>query len=464
VIASQGQDDSGGLRPAELRGAPKRRGVAYLVTPEFGAEVLQRCEPTLCAGPWALLDDHGRVLTLDALAAASGIAPGQTESQAMARCPAAMLRPANRYPVFELQSEFLARVALYTGRWQPAGLGCAYLEIDEPGMVANDLSGRDRLTDWCQALAVDIRKLGLTPSLGLTHSKFGAFVAGQAAGRDIMLLMGATVARSFVATQPVALLPLDAATLLQLRHLGIRSLGDYARLPAAGVLARFGEAGRTAQRWAQGHDERPVIPPGELPQVSSRIEFEAPLTDRDILLRALLQRTAALLVPLHANLQAVGRLSLTILTAGRRIVPVAHTFQLPAPAFSAGVRAVGADTQGGRRTLSAGLAGSPVRPDFAAPPPAIQLALAATLDRAIHQVAASDGEGVSEVTLTLGDISDAPAQQLSLFDEEPASRAALTALLDRLAARFGPHAFQMAALTDPGHPLPERRASWKEFS
>lgn len=451
MSASQEQEGSGGPRPSELhgtstgRGRPTKGWYAYLVAPEFGAEVLQRCEPALCAGPWALLDDHGRVLTLNALAAASGIAPGQTESQAMARCPTARLQPASRYPVFELQSEFLARVALYTGRWQPAGLGCAYLQIDGPGMVVNDLSGRDRLTDWCQALAVDIRKLGLTPSLGLTHSKFGAFVAGQAAGRDIMLLMGATVERSFVATQPVTLLPLDAATLLQLRYLGIRSLGDYARLPAAGVLARFGEAGRTAQRWAQGHDERPVIPLDELPQVSSRIEFEAPVTDRDILLRALLQRTSALLAPLHANLQAIGRLGLTVLTAGRRVVPVAHTFQLPSPAYGAAMH---------------GAAGR----EAAAPPPAIQLALAATLDRAIHQVAAQDGEGVSEVTLTLGDIGDAPAQQLSLFDEEPASRAALAALLDRLAVRFGPHAFQMAALTDPSHPLPERRASWKEFN
>ena len=464
MTASPGQDGSGGCSHPELRGAPKGRGVAYLVTPEFGAEVLQRCEPALCAGPWALLDDHGRVLALNALAARSGVALGQTESQAMARCPVAGLRPANRYPIFELQAEFMSRVALYAGRWQPAGLGCVYLQTEGSGMAGDDPSGRDRLQDWCQALAVDIRKLGLTPSLGLTHSKFGAFVAGQAAGRDIMLLMGSAVERSFVATQPVTLLPLDAATLLQLRHLGIRSLGDYARLPAAGVLTRFGEAGRTAQRWAQGHDERPVVLPDELPQVSSRIEFEAPVTGREILLGALLQRTAALLAPLHANLQAVGRLSLTVLTAGRRIVPVTHVFQLPAPAYGADVRAVGADTQGDRRTLSACLPGSPVRPNFADTSPPIRLALAATLDRAIQQIAASDGEGVSEVTLTLGDISDAPAQQLSLFDEEPASRAELTALLDRLAARFGSHAFQMAALTDPRHPLPERRASWKEFS
>ncbi len=317
---------------------PRDRRIAYLVAPEFGAQVLQRwrrkrrqhgrVDPALCEGPWALLDDQGRVLTLNALAARSGIMPGQTESQAMARCPVATLRPASRYPLFEVQTEFIAAVAHYAGRWQPAGLGCAYLDTEGLGI------GSDPLMTWCQALAVDIRSLGLTPSLGLTSSKFGAFAAGQAAGRNSMLVMSSTVERSFVAAQPVTLLPLDAATLLHLRHLGIRSLGEYARLPAAGVLARFGEAGRTAQRWAQGHDERPVTLPDELPQVTSRIEFETPVTDRDILLGALLQRTSTLLAPLHANLQAVGRLTLVVLAADRRVLPANHTFSLPTAAMA----------------------------------------------------------------------------------------------------------------------------------
>ena len=420
---------------------PKGRGVAYLVAPEFGDQVLQRVDPALYGGaeharPWALLDDQGCVLTLNALAAANGVAPGQTESQAVARCPLVTLRPASHYPIFEVQAEFLARVARYAGRWQPAGLGCAYLDTEGLGAMGQDEASCKRLAAWCQALAADIRDLGLTSSLGLTGSKFGAFAAGRAAGCNAMLLMASVIERSFLAAQSVSLLPLDAATLLHLRHLGIRSLGDYARLPTAGVLARFGEAGRTAQRWAQGCDERPVILPDELPQVSSRIEFETPVIDRGILLDALLQRVAALLAPLHANLQGVGgqlvvgTLSLVVLAADKRTLTVNHTFQLPTAAIAT-----------------------------------IRLALAAALDRFVGQPQlARNGEGVSEVTLTLGDISDAPVQQLSLFDEGPTSRAALTILLDQLAARFGPHTFQMAALTDPNHPLPERRASWKEFS
>ena len=71
--------------------------------------------------------------------------------------------------------------------------------------------------------------------------------------------------------------------------------------------------------------------------------------------------------------------------------------------------------------------------------------------------------GASEMTLTLEEITDAPAQQLTLWEEASSPRATLTALLSQLTPRFGPQTFQMAALVEPSHPLPERRASWQAF-
>ena len=44
------------------------------------------------------------------------------------------------------------------------------------------------------------------------------------------------------------------------------------------------------------------------------------------------------------------------------------------------------------------------------------------------------------------------------------ARAALVALLSQLTPRFGPQAFQMAALVEPSHPLPERRSNWQVFA
>jgi protein ImuB len=237
------------------------------------------------------------------------------------------------------------------------------------------------------------------------------------------LLLAPAAQRAFLAGQPVAALPLDADALTQLRHLGIRTLGQYVRLPATGVLARFGQAGRTAQRWAQGLDDRPVIPPWEAPEVSARIEFDPPLADRDRLLAALVRQADKLLAPLRERLQAVARLLLNVTRADGRIVPVVRTFPLPT------------------------VAAEPVR-----------LAIAAGVERI-----AWDGQGAAEIVLTLAGITDAPGQQLTLFDTGEAgddSRARLTATLDRLAARFGADSFRLAALTDPDNLLPERRAAF----
>ncbi len=398
------------------------RQIAYLWAPYFAAAVARRAEPKLADRPLALLDDGGRVLAADEAAARAGIAPGLSDRQAAARCPEAALLPAARFPLWEAQERFLERVTPFSDRWQPDGLGRVYLDATavapaDPGRVA------EALVQWCQALVAAVRGLGWQPALGATGSKFGASVAGQVAWENAALLLAPAAQRDFLAGQPAALLPLDADALLQLRYLGIRTLGQYARLPAAGVLARFGQAGRTAQRWAQGLDDRPIVPPWESPAVAARLAFEAPVADGEILLAALLRQAGRLLGPLRDRLQAVGRLDLRITRADGRTIPLAHTF--PQPTAAAG----------------------PVR-----------LALAGLLQRMTW-----DGQGATEVALTLAGITDAPGPQLTLFDlagAEADNRARLTATLDRLAARFGADAFRLASLADPDNLLFERRATF----
>ena len=94
-------------------------------------------------------------------------------------------------------------------------------------------------------------------------------------------------------------------------------------------------------------------------------------------------------------------------------------------------------------------------------PTAVGSSVKLALDRVLGRVE-WNGEGATDVSLTLGDITDAPAQQLSLLDT-PTPRETLAATLESLAARYGRNAFCMALLTEPDHPLPERRASWQKF-
>ncbi|MCX6032079.1 MAG: hypothetical protein NT169_22630, partial [Chloroflexi bacterium] len=377
--------------------------------------------PALGAGPLALLDEQGRVLAADAPATQAGIRPGLTERQAAARCPAARLWPAARFPVWEAQERFLARSQDYTDRWQPDGLGRVYLDATTAVPPSRASRVASELLKWCQAVAGAVRDLGWQPALGATGSKFGASVAGQTAGQNAALLLVPAAQRAFLAGQPMATLPLDADALTQLRHLGLRTLGQYAQLPATGVLTRFGPAGRTAQRWAQGLDDRPVVPPWESPEVAACLEFEPPLADAERLSAALLRQAEKLLNPLRARLQALARLRLTITRADGRTIPVTHVFPVPTAAAE------------------------PVR-----------LALASLLARVPWE-----GHGAADITLTLASITDAPAQQLTLFADTPDdSRTRLTATLDRLAARFGADAFRLARLADPDHLLLERRAAF----
>ena len=401
------------------------RQIAYLWAPYFGTAVARSVAPQLADRPLVLIDEHGRVLAGDAAAARVGVVPGLSDHQAAAHCPSALLTPAARFPIWEAQERFLDRIKPYTDRWQPDGLGRVYLDATaaapgDPARVEGEL------LKWCQALVTAVRRLGWQPALGATGSKFGASVAGQVASQNAALLLIPAAQRAFLADQPASLLPLDADALLQLRHLGIRTLGQYTRLPATGVLTRFGAAGRTAQRWAQGLDDRPVLPPWESAEVASRIEFEPPLADRERLLAALLARADKLLAPLRDRLQAVARLLLHVTRSDGRVVPVSHTLPLPTAALA------------------------PVRH-----------ALASLLARVTW-----DGEGAAEIVVTLAGITDAPSPQLTLFDLDGAddgNRARLTATLERLAARFGADAFRLASLVDPDHLLLERRAVFQPW-
>lgn len=406
---------------------PPRPVIAYLWVPHFAAAVAQRAEPQLGEGPLILLDAEDRVLAGDHLAAQAGVNPGLTRRQAVALCPQATLSPASRYPLWEAQERFLERLRGFSDRWQPDGLGRAYVQAPFAFPRASLSIVGETLPAWCQGLADAVRSLGWRPTLGATGSKFGAGVASVVAGENASLLLAPAAQRAFLADQPVGLLPLDDDTLLQLRHLGIRTLGQFARLPAAGVLARFGQAGRTAQRWAQGLDPRPVLPPWEAPEASVRVEFDPPLADGERLLAALVHQVEPTLTALRERLQAVAQLRLQVTRTDGRVLLLSHTFPQPTAALE---------------PVRLALARLLARTDWAGP-------------------TAEPVEAATEVVVTLAGIADAPVQQAMLFPDVAAdNRRRLTATLDRLAARFGADAFRLATLADPDHPLMERRSAF----
>ena len=102
----------------------------------------------------------------------------------------------------------------------------------------------------------------------------GPFAAEQAARRGIIVPPGGSA--EFLGALPIA--TLDQPELVNLlKRLGIRTLGDFAALPAADVVVRFGPVGGWAHRQAGGLDSRPIAGRSPRPEFEVDIPLEPPL-------------------------------------------------------------------------------------------------------------------------------------------------------------------------------------------
>ena len=119
---------------------------------------------------------------------------------------------------------------------------------------------------------------------------------------------------AFLADLPVSALARPALADV-LRRLGVRSLGGFAALPAADVLARFGVDAAIAHRLAAGRDDRPLQVRRPPPDLTVSQDFDDPIERVDVGAFA----ARALAVRVHERLAAHGlactRLEISAVTA-----------------------------------------------------------------------------------------------------------------------------------------------------
>jgi hypothetical protein len=223
----------------------------------------------------------------------------------------------------------------------------------------------------------------------------------------------------FLAHRPVTFLPLAPATRRRLRLLGLRTLGQLARLPPHSLPTQFGyEAAQLmipALRPLRGNDGAPpalAIPAVDPARtVSAARRLSGGVANRS----SLLETIQLLAVDLAADLAATGRAGAELrLWWQTESGNGEESWILHRPA---------ADAQ----TL-AGMGA--------------ELLNRATIDEPVEMVA-----------LQLDRLQPATAHQLSLFDVAQRSRQALR----DLAAKYGATCFQQPQPDRPDHPLPERR-------
>jgi protein ImuB len=182
---------------------------------------------------------------------------------------------------------------------------CPRVEVLYPGACAIGARGPARYFGGEEVLArkiVDaVARCGFACRVGVADGMFAAQLAAQAQTPDAVLVVAPGGTSAFLAPQPVGTLE-DPELVDLLPRLGIRTLGEFAALPATEAGNRFGVQGALAHRLARGLDPRPLVPRPPSADLSVSMEFDPPTGQSEPVVFA----AKALAEQMHAGLAAKG--------------------------------------------------------------------------------------------------------------------------------------------------------------
>jgi len=198
--------------------------------------------------------------------------------EALARCPDLVLVPGDPVLVGEAWEAAVGALEAIGAAVEPARPGLAYFDPDGlrgiHGTMAATIAAAHRAIRDAGG-----RTIGgeLPVRVGAAPTRFGALAAALAARSSRALVMEGSQAQRWLAGRSVGLLGFreDTAALVgPLTRLGVRTLGELARLGRASLCDRFGEAGARAHALVCGEDD-----PLRTRRVGERLEESMTLGD-----------------------------------------------------------------------------------------------------------------------------------------------------------------------------------------
>jgi protein ImuB len=297
----------------------------------------------------------------------------------------------------------LLRVALaHSPRVEDAGAGRVYLDAsgleglfgDEPRLAA-------RLRDAAAAAGVEI-------GVGIAESRIAALAAARLGPGVLVVAPGGDAAS--LAPAPLSLLDLPEETATRLSRWGLRTLGELAALPTAGLFERLGGDGVRLQRLARGEDPCPLVSFRPVPLFEESVACEWGLETLEPVVERLRELAARVCARLGAAGLAADSFEWTCRLGAGRVHEGALTPAVP--------------------ITDAGSVGGLLR-----------LALEARPPRGV----------VEALTFRARPVRLAPAQE-SLTDRSRPAPRQLTATLNRLVALVGADAIGAPALLDTHRP------------
>ncbi|SEG83948.1 DNA polymerase-4 [Nonomuraea solani] len=249
-------------------------------------ELLER--PELRGHPVIVGSPAGRGVVLSATyeARAFGVHSAMPMSRARRLCPQATVIPPSHGKYSEVSKGVMEIFHAITPLVEPIASDEAFL----------DVGGARRRLGPPAAVAAMIReqvldRYGITCSVGVASSKFVAKLASKQCKPDGLLVVPADQVVDFLHPLPVsALWGVGERTEQSLVRLGIRTVGDLARVPPSTLQRELGQAAGThlaALAW--GRDERPVSSHVPDKSIGNEETFAVDVDDPEVIKRELLR-------------------------------------------------------------------------------------------------------------------------------------------------------------------------------
>jgi len=305
--------------------------VACLDLPAFPLQLVWRQHPEWRAQAVVVIEQdrpHGAVLWACERARASGVQIGQRYSHALALCSELRARVVPAAQIAEATTELRTVLKQFSPGVEPGEPGSFWLDgegldrvfPDEPDGGPAGTSPRGLA--WGNAIARTLAALGYRGAIVVGFSRFATYAIARAS-RGVTVSRSDAEERTMASAVPLARLDLDPKLREALARLGVTRVGALVRLPAGGILERFGRDAHRLYQLAAGEGWDPLVPvaPPEAPDERVLLDDDEDSIESLVFVSKapidrLLERLAArgqALTALHLELSlkhAVGQVSL----------------------------------------------------------------------------------------------------------------------------------------------------------
>jgi protein ImuB len=288
--------------------------LACVDLPALPLQLLLRRHPEWATHPAAVVVEErpqAPILCLNNLARERGILPGMRYAQGLSLAAELRAGAVGATEVASAVDELAGILRRFSPNVEPAS---------SPGVFWLDAHGLQRvhpsLTRWARALLRDLRGAGFSGAVVVGFSRFGtAALARLTDGARV--LDSPEEERALARRVPLKLLDIPPALRDALARLGVHDVEGLLRLPAGGLLERFGPEAERLHRLASGALWSPLQPTPELAPVRETLDLDDPETDLPRLLFLLKRRLDRMLRSLAERHEALTALRLGLRYADR---------------------------------------------------------------------------------------------------------------------------------------------------